>query len=113
MANDFHSPNLAALDARVNGLETVINRLMDIQEEQVKVNSRLEISIRLAQQAHDDFVKQHEKDFLPKLRELWDSRNSAQGGWSTIKVLGVFVVGAFTSLGVVLMFWEHVQHATK
>ena len=102
--------SLDGLDMQVKMQQKSIDRMLDIQEAQVTVNNNLETSIRLMQQAHADFMKNHETEMAnlrPKIRTLWDNRSQIKGGYVVIATLGGIIVGGASVGALFVNLFKH------
>lgn len=96
-----HDNTLAYMDASLKHLEKGFETLIDVQRQQAFVNANLEKTIALLQQSHNDFVRNHEKEFAPKILTLWENRSQFKGGYIVVSIICSLLVGAATIAGVV------------
>ena len=101
MANNEH-PNVAVMENRITNLENLFAEMHTVVKGQGVVNTNLERTLGLLQQSHIEFVRRHESDVEPKVKELWENRSQLKGGYILASVACSIIVGAATVLGVVL-----------
>jgi hypothetical protein len=90
------------MENRLSNLESLFAEMHTVVKGQGIVNTNLEKTLGLLQQSHIEFVRRHEMDVEPKVKELWENRSQLKGGYILASVACSIVVGAATVIGVIL-----------
>jgi hypothetical protein len=91
--HDCEQHNCEIIKYRLVTVEDAVKELVRLSQGQSIVNSNLQESIKLQQQAYNEFHDRYIREERPKLNSLWDNQSKVKGGYATIGVICSIALG--------------------